>query len=109
LVAGWTLLVQIKPLVLLHLLIGLVCAAFGVWFAPGPLSGALLTLGVALVFLYALYAGLAVATLGLTRHRLGLLLRLPLVVSNMITIFVGGVLCRDAWLPARRNPNVVRC
>jgi cellulose synthase/poly-beta-1,6-N-acetylglucosamine synthase-like glycosyltransferase len=107
--AGVTLLVQIKPLVLLHLFLGLCWAALAAWADPGLFSNGLLTLGGAIVLLYACWAGLGVYAVGITRQRLMLLCRLPLVIAGMVGIFIGGMLYRDSWMPARRPPRPVRC
>lgn len=100
--AGWALLVQIKALVLLELLATLLLAAAGCMAEPGPLSDLLLFLGGGIVLLYGVLVGLGVAALGITRSRLALLLRFPLVVVRMVGIFLGGVVGPDAWVAARR-------
>jgi cellulose synthase/poly-beta-1,6-N-acetylglucosamine synthase-like glycosyltransferase len=100
--AGWTLLVQVKALLMLELLATLLVGCVGRWLEPGWRSDVLLALSGALVLLYGLYAGLGVAVLGLTRRRLDLLLRLPLVIVHLVGIFVSGVRSKDVWVPALR-------
>jgi cellulose synthase/poly-beta-1,6-N-acetylglucosamine synthase-like glycosyltransferase len=90
--AGWTFLVLSRPLVLFELFLSIVTVFLCVWLVPGTFSGYLLLFSVILVVLYGLYFIVGIFLLGLTCHRVGLLLGTPFVVIRLIGISLLGLL-----------------
>ncbi|MCS6852607.1 MAG: glycosyltransferase family 2 protein [Gemmataceae bacterium] len=106
--AAWTLLANIRSLVLLVLGAGLLLAAAAALIAPGPLAVAAVGLGLGLVFLNGIYFALGVLSLGLTRQRLRYLLAAPQTAAFMLALALTGLLRRSAppWLLSVRRPQV---
>ncbi|HEX5271082.1 MAG TPA: glycosyltransferase, partial [Gemmataceae bacterium] len=102
---GWTLLVVSRPLVLAEALAalgaGIVCAAL----VPGPLSAGLLTTGLAVVLLQALYVGLGVVRLGVSPRRLVLLAGSVAAFVRLLGITLRGLFGGDklAWVRTPRE------
>jgi hypothetical protein len=105
--AGWTLLVAIRPLLLLELLLATVLALLTAHLFPGPFARAMLgTIG-AVWLVHAAYWGLGIAHLGVTRRRLGLLWSMPLLGARLLLIFVGALFRKgpQAWARSTRGVN----
>ena len=100
--AGWTFLVLGRPLVLLVIFISLVFAALCAWLSPGTFSSGLLGAAIILFSIQGLYFALGGVFLGITGHRLRLLLGTPVAVLRLIVISVRGFLGVNKNIWARR-------
>jgi glycosyltransferase involved in cell wall biosynthesis len=89
--AGWTLLVMSRPLVLMAALAALLTAATCVWLAPGEFSTGLLLAAASVVVGFVLYLAAGIGLLGMSRRRLTLLLRAPLVIGRLAAIALSGL------------------
>ena len=86
--AGWTLLVLSKPLVLFELGISLLLAIVNVKMNPGNLSLFSLNLAVFTLWLQIAYLITGILRLGLSSHRVQLLLKSPAIIVRLILIAV---------------------
>lgn len=89
--AGWTFLVLSRPLVLLQLGMALLFGAICSLIVPGPFSTALLAAGLCVALTQGLYFASGIVLLGLTRHRIRLLLGVPSVVFRLVVISLRGM------------------
>ena len=97
--AGWTLLVVMRPLILLHLVLMLAIGMSLVLLQPSPVSRVYFGVGVGLVVVYFAYFAVGVATVGLSIRRVCYLLSTPLVLAMMAIIAVkSGIARRTAWV-----------
>lgn len=83
---GLTILSQSRPLLLVLLWAGLLVSLFAFWVSPGAVPGAAVAVAVALNALFLVYLLGGVARLGISAHRIGLLLRAPLVMGQLVLI-----------------------
>ena len=88
--AAWTFLVLSRPLVLLDIFTSLVLAVMCTWLSPGVFSSELLGAAIILFLIQCLYFALGAVFLGVTGHRLRLLLNTPVVVVRLIVISMLG-------------------
>lgn len=102
--AGWTLLVLSRPLVMAFLVAAFAPAALAAWLDPGPVSWALLGLTLATSAALAGYFALGVALVGVTRHRLTLLLGSPRVALRLVSAALAGLVASDR-LGWQRTPR----
>ncbi len=84
--AGLTLFVLSKPMMLLLTVGAVVLSIHCRLFVPGMPSQAMLAAGLILSGAMLAYLGLGILRLGLSRHRLFLLIQTPLVVYKLVTI-----------------------
>jgi hypothetical protein len=95
--ALWTRWAQSRPLALVPLAAAAALAALSG-------QGALMAVVAAVALAFALYFGLGVLRLGLSRRRLGLLAQAPLVVARLAVIALAGML-RRAPVTWRTSPG----
>ncbi len=98
--AGWTLLVDIRPLIFIQLMLTIVLA-LACWLAAPGIASNLLLGGVALaVGLHASYWAVGALRLGVTTRRLALLCSIPFLAVRLVVIFVKGVIKphTGAWI-----------
>jgi hypothetical protein len=101
---GWTILVAIRPLLLLQLLLATAATALTAQLSPGPLAAGLLFTVAGVWLIHALYWATGVVCLGLTRKRFGLLWHFPLLGGRLVAIFLSGLLrgVPQKWTRANR-------
>ncbi len=90
--AGWTLLVLSRPIIFLELLVCVMLALSSVWFAPGVFSSSLFVMASGAALIQFMYVCSGVFLLGISRHRLYLLLLAPLVFVRLLRYSIPGVL-----------------
>jgi 1,2-diacylglycerol 3-beta-glucosyltransferase len=87
---GWTLLVLSRPIILLELFIAILLAIIAVVVSPGAFSTGLLYSAILLAVLQGIYFLGGILGLGLTTHRMGLLVRTPASLARLIFLSVVG-------------------
>jgi cellulose synthase/poly-beta-1,6-N-acetylglucosamine synthase-like glycosyltransferase len=105
--AGWTLLVLVKPLILLELSLAVLMSLVAVLMVPAWISW--MTLGVAtgIVLSQGLYLVLGMWVLGLSQTRIRLFLNAPRVVVALLAITVKGLVGRgDIWIKTPRSRSL---
>jgi 1,2-diacylglycerol 3-beta-glucosyltransferase len=89
--AGWTLFLLSRPLVMLLLLLPALLLGASVVIEPAPVALALFGFSLALLGSLIAYFALGAVRLGITSHRLRLLLQAPVVVGRLAAIAVLGL------------------
>jgi cellulose synthase/poly-beta-1,6-N-acetylglucosamine synthase-like glycosyltransferase len=104
--AGWTLLVEIRALLLLQLLLTIGLALLARFHSPGMMSNALLAGAATAVLLHAFCWGVGVLRLGLTWSRLARMGMVGLPVAWLLGIFVRHLFQprTDSWNKTPRRP-----
>lgn len=105
--AGWTLLVEMRALVVLQLLLTIGLALVCRYSTPGLLADSLLAAGAAVALLHGVCWGLGVLCLGITRRRLVLLCTIGLPFAQLMAIFLRCVFGRRSphWQKTPRTPT----
>jgi hypothetical protein len=86
--AGWTLLLLSRPLAFFSLLLSVMLTGASVGVSPGSWARALFGSSLALLAMLCAYFALGVFRLGLTLHRVRLLLSAPVVLARLTAISI---------------------
>lgn len=86
--AGFTFLILSRPLLLAQIVSALIISGISWWTTGSIITASLFIVAGSIFFLLSAYLGLGIIFLGITRHRLLLLLHVPLVVLRLFVIAI---------------------